>query len=118
VVLLGKGARENAKHTRRIDERLEKGMIMDAIVLEVPLPKEPVSILGFAKAQTMQTIQELLVIGLYQEGRIFSSKAAELLGMTKREFIRLLARKGVPYFDYSPEELAEEFKTVEAWEAD
>jgi predicted HTH domain antitoxin len=35
--------------------------------------------------------------------------------MTKREFIRLLARKGIPYFDYSPEELAEEFETVEAW---
>ena len=45
-----------------------------------------------------------------------SGKAAELLGMTKREFIRLLARKGIPYFDYSPEELAEEFETVEAWE--
>ncbi|MGA9351569.1 MAG: UPF0175 family protein [Anaerolineae bacterium] len=91
---------------------------MDEIVLEVPLPKELVSILGFAQAQTVQTIQELLVIGLYQEGRFSSGKAAELLGMTKREFIRLLARKGIPYLGYSLEELAEEFKVVEAWEAD
>jgi len=88
---------------------------MDTIVLEVPLPKELVSMLGFARAQTVQTIQEFLVIGLYQEGRISSGRAAELLGMSKREFIRLLARKGVPYFAYSSEELAEEFKAVEAW---
>jgi len=94
---------------------LSKNMIMDTIVLEVPLPKELVSILGFAQAQTVQTIQEFLMIGLYREGQISSGKAAELLGMTKREFIRLLARKGIPYFDYSPEELAEEFETVEAW---
>jgi predicted HTH domain antitoxin len=88
---------------------------MDEIVLKVPLPKELVSMLGFAPAQTVQTIQELLAIGLYQEGRISSGKAAELLGMTKREFIRFLARKGIPYFDYSSEELAEEFKVVETW---
>ena len=88
---------------------------MDTIVLEVPLPKELVSMLGFARAQTVQTIQELLVIGLYREGRISSGEAAELLRMTKREFIRLLARKDIPYFAYSSEELAEEFKAVEAW---
>lgn len=91
-------------------------MDVDTVVLAVPLPKELVSMLGFAQAQTAQTVQEFLVIGLYQEGRISSGKAAELLRMTKREFIRLLARKGIPYFAYSPEELAEEFKAVKAWE--
>jgi predicted HTH domain antitoxin len=88
---------------------------MDTMALEVPLPKELVSMLGFSPAQTVQTIQEFLVIGLYREGQISSGKAAELLGMTKREFIRLLARKGIPYFDYSSEELAEEFKVVGTW---
>lgn len=45
---------------------LSKNMIRDTMVLEVPLPRELVSILGFAQAQTVQTIQELLVIGLYR----------------------------------------------------
>jgi predicted HTH domain antitoxin len=91
---------------------------MDTVVLEVPLPRDVVSILGLAQAQVVQNIQEFLVIGLYQEGRISAGKAAELLGITKRGFIRLLARKGIPYFVYSSEELAEEFKAVDTWRRD
>lgn len=91
---------------------------MDTIVLEVPVPRDLVSMLGLAKPQMVHSVQEFLVIGLYQEGRISSGKAAELLGTTKRGFVRLLARKGIPYFVYSSEELAEEFKAVEAWRRD
>jgi hypothetical protein len=29
-----------------------------------------------------------------------------LMGIRKREFIRLLARKGIPYFDYTDEEMS------------
>jgi len=37
------------------------------------------------------------------------------LGLNLGEFVRLLARKEVPYFDYSAEDLATEFRTVAAW---
>lgn len=88
---------------------------MDTVVLEVPIHRDLVSILGLAPVQAVQSIQEYLAIGLYQEGRISSGKAAELLGTTKRGFVRLLARKGISYFLYSSDELAEEFEAVEIW---
>ncbi len=91
---------------------------MDTVQVSIELPREVFSALGLAQAQAIQNIQEFLVIGLYQEGKISSGKAAELLGITRRDFIRTLARKGIPYFAYSAEELAEEFKSVEAWQRD
>ena len=54
-------------------------------------------------------MEEFSVPGLCLEQRISAGKAAELMGLRKREFVRLLARKGIPYFDYTDEELGEEF---------
>jgi predicted HTH domain antitoxin len=68
-----------------------------------------------SKARAVEAIKEFSVLGLYLERRISSGKAAELLDMRKREFIRLLARKGIPYFDYTDEELEEEFRTFDEW---
>ena len=54
-------------------------------------------------------------MGLYQERRISAGKAAELLGMDKRKLVRLLARKEIAYFDYSDQELEDEFRAVDEW---
>ncbi len=62
--------------------------------------------LGFSKSEAAQAVKEFSVLGLYLERKISSGKAAELLGIRKREFIRLLAGKKIPYFDYTDEELA------------
>ena len=45
--------------------------------------------------------------------KMFAQKVMGLI--RKREFIRLLARKGIPYFDYTVEELEGEFRTVDEW---
>jgi len=50
------------------------------------------------------------IFRLFQKGRISSGKAAESLGMTKLEFLELLAKEGLPYYDWSPEQLEEEFQ--------
>jgi predicted HTH domain antitoxin len=55
---------------------------------------------------------------LYLEHKISAGKAAELLGIQKSEFRRLMARKGIPYFDYSHEELKKEFRAVDEWGRD
>lgn len=88
---------------------------METMTLEITVPKDLLSILGFSKSRAVQAIKEFSVLGLYLERRISSGKAAELLGMGKREFISLLARKGIPYFDYTDEELEEEFRTFDEW---
>ena len=47
-------------------------------------------------------------MGLFQEGRISSGKAAELLGLTRPDLVALLARKGIDYFRFGPQEWDEE----------
>ena len=47
----------------------------------------------------------LLTMKLFEEGRISLGKAAELAGYTRRTYMELLGRRGVPVFNYSPESL-------------
>lgn len=91
---------------------------METMVLEVPLSKDLFSKLGFSKAEAVEAVREFSVLGLYLERKISSGKAADLMGIRKREFIRLLARKGIPYFDYTVEELDGEFRAMDDWKSE
>ena len=65
-----------------------------------------------------EVVKEYIVLGLYRENRISGGKAAELLGMTRRGFVALLARKGIGYLRLTPDEWAAEvdtFKSSVAW---
>lgn len=88
---------------------------VDTMVLEVTLSKDLFSRLGFSKGEAEEAIKEFSVLGLYLEHKISAGKAAELLGIRKRGFIRLLARKGIPYFDYNEDELEQEFRASDGW---
>lgn len=85
-------------------------------MLHIAFPKEVAVLLG-AQPQAAETARELIILGLYQEGRISGGKAAELLGLTRRGFVSLLARKGMDYFRLTSDEWAEEVATVKAWSA-
>jgi predicted HTH domain antitoxin len=50
----------------------------------------------------------LLAIKLYELGRLSLGQSAKLAGYSKRAFIELLEKYGVPVVAYSPEELREE----------
>lgn len=89
---------------------------MEMMTLEMPVPKDLFVALGFTKAQVVMQLKEFSVLGLYRDRRISAGKAAELLGISKAEFVRLLAAKGTPYFDYTPEELTVEFRAIDEWE--
>jgi len=84
--------------------------------LQIVFPKDLLALLG-AQPQAAETAKELIILGLYQENRISGGKAAELLGLTKRGFVSLLARKGMDYFHLSPDEWAEEAAAAKEWSA-
>lgn len=88
---------------------------MEILTLEVAVPKDLFAALGVSRPQAAEQLKEFSIVGLYREQRISAGKAAELLGLNLGEFVRLLARKEVPYFDYSAEDLATELRTVAAW---
>jgi len=47
----------------------------------------------------------LLSIKLYEDGRVSLGKAAEMAGYSKRVFMDVLSKKGIPVINISPEDL-------------
>jgi len=84
----------------------------DVVTVPITLPRQFVALLG-APAQAAETAREYILLGLYVEGRISGGKAAELLGLTRRGFLSLLARKGIDYFRLTPGAWAEEVTLVD-----
>jgi predicted HTH domain antitoxin len=52
--------------------------------------------------------REMIVLELYRRGTISSGKAAEILGMSRIEFIKHASRLGIPYIDMTEDEWAAE----------
>lgn len=50
----------------------------------------------------------LLAVRLYEVGKVTLGQAAKIAGFSKRAFMEVLGRYGVPVFNYSPEELRRE----------
>jgi predicted HTH domain antitoxin len=50
----------------------------------------------------------LLSLKLFETERVSLGKAAELAGYSKRTFMELLRKQGIPVIDYAPEELDRE----------
>lgn len=74
---------------------------------EIRLP-ESLSQYGFSKKEIQQHFVEWLVFSLFTEERVSSGKAAQLLGISRVEFLDLLRKRGIAYVNYTPEELDEE----------
>lgn len=74
----------------------------------------PASLLQFGldQNQIQQRINEWLVLSLFTEGHISSGKAARLLNTSRINFIDLLRARGIAYINFTPDELAEEFRAV------
>ncbi len=69
--------------------------------------------LGYSDEELRQEVPVLLVLKRFRQGRISSGKAARILGWSRRDFLDLLSREGIPLYDPPEEELAEEWKTAQ-----
>ena len=84
---------------------------METVMMQVSIPKILFSF-GIGKEQVQKEVKKWLVVSLFREGRLSSGKAGTLLSLSRREFLDLLDKEGIAYFDYSVEELEDEFKAV------
>lgn len=66
-------------------------------VLEIEYPDDLLSGIDEPHLQTLA--REALYAKLYEQGLISSGRAAQLLSMTRWDFLDLLGRYGVSYFD-------------------
>ncbi|MEF8939138.1 MAG: UPF0175 family protein, partial [Salinivenus sp.] len=53
-----------------------------------------------------------IALELFREERISSGKAADLLGISKAEFVDLLDQHGIAYFTETPKELDAQVEAV------
>lgn len=57
-------------------------------------------------------IRMTLAAKLYDDGKLSGGQAAELVGISKREFLEQLGKYGVSIFGYTAEELREDLKRL------
>lgn len=53
----------------------------------------------------------LLMIKLFETGKLSLGQAAKFAGYSKRAFMEVLGKYGVPVFDYPPEDLKKEMNS-------
>jgi predicted HTH domain antitoxin len=71
---------------------------------------------GFNQVEIQRQINEWLVLSLFTEGRISSGKAAQLLNISRIEFLALLRKRRIAFINYTAEELEDEFIAVQSLE--
>jgi predicted HTH domain antitoxin len=76
------------------------------VVIEVP--EEAMRLFEKDAERFGRRIYETAVVKWYDEGRISSGKGAELLSMSRAEFLKLLFQHGISPFQYTPDQLKEE----------
>ena len=72
--------------------------------------------LGYSDEELRQEVPVLLVLKRFRQGLISSGKAARILGWSRRDFLDLLSREGIPLYDPTEEELAEEWQTAQRFD--
>jgi predicted HTH domain antitoxin len=83
------------------------------VVVEVKLPQSLLVGSGLTRKETSDALLRSYIISLYRQDRVSAGKAANLLGVHRLTFIRMLAEEGIPYLDYTSEELEREIEAVE-----
>lgn len=66
----------------------------------------------FREEDFLQGLKEEAVVELFEAGRLSSGYAASLLGITRRDFLALLQKRGVPFARYTEEDWEEEQRTL------
>jgi predicted HTH domain antitoxin len=82
---------------------------MKTVTLE--LPTELLELLG-SEEEAKREAKLALVFDLVRRGRVSRAKAAELLGIPLTQFPALLAEYGIPWFDYSTEDVERDLESL------
>lgn len=79
------------------------------------LDADIVALLEAQDRPIQETARELIVLELYREGRLSGGRAAEILRLSREDFIHRAADRGIPYFQFDAEELRREVDASESF---
>ena len=80
--------------------------------VEVLKSKAPEITLHTKEVIIEKQIAEVVALYLYSQGYITSGTAANIIGISRVEFLQLAGKEKIPMFEYSEEELANELKEI------
>ncbi len=83
-----------------------------AIQLTINLPDDAFSVLRIDPTDFVKEMQLAAIVKWYEMGKLSQSKAAELTGLSRQDFLSALHRYNVSPFQTKPEELMEELADV------
>ncbi len=86
------------------------------VAVQVYLPRTLLVESGLSQHEAGAALLRAFVLSLYRRDRISSGKAARLLGVHRLTFIRMLAEEGIPYLDYTTDELEDEITAMRQWQ--
>jgi predicted HTH domain antitoxin len=72
--------------------------------ISIDLEDDLVALLRLSNQPVERAARELIVLELYRRGTISSGKAAQLLGMSRLEFIQYASRLGILYSTMTEDE--------------
>lgn len=87
---------------------------MAILKVEIELPQNLLAALDIPESELGRQAREWVLLELFQEGRISSGKAAEILGLSKGQFLDLLNQRNLPYLDADPTDLEREMAAAES----
>lgn len=80
--------------------------------IAIELPESIFSALRKDPGEFTQELRLVAAVKWYELGQITQGQAAELAGLTRSEFINILARYQVSPFQYTPEEVVAELESL------
>ncbi|HKV06668.1 MAG TPA: UPF0175 family protein [Thermoanaerobaculia bacterium] len=87
---------------------------MAGLKVEIELPRNLLAALDIQESELGRLAKEWVLLELFQEGKISAGKAAEVLSLSKAQFIELLNQRNLPYLDADREELEREVAAARA----
>jgi predicted HTH domain antitoxin len=96
---------------------MEKTMSSEHLALNIP--GDLLQTVKKTREEMAREIQLMAAIKMFELGKLSSGKAAELAGVSRREFLEKCSMYRVSHFNYSdddiPEELSKDEKTAETF---
>ena len=82
--------------------------------VQVELDQDVVALLEELHRPVKEAARDLIVLELYRQSILSSGRAAEVLGLSREDFIRRASACGIPYFQLSGEQLRQELDESES----
>ncbi len=87
---------------------------MEMVKIEIQMPKEVLTIMNRTTYEMMEDVKSTLAIDFYRTGKLAMGKCADIIGVTKEEFMRMLSRRGYSIYnwDNNDEEIGKELASI------